>query len=150
MNKVTIHTDGSANNHTKMHGGYGIHIRNGEVKTYSGGQYINTNSSRMELMGCLMALKKCKTGDQVEIFIDNQYVVNSFALRWIFKWEKQQWKDRKNKDLLKQILIEYRRLNGKVEFKWVRGHDGKEENEICDLLAKLGGKSEKIIDDNVN
>lgn len=133
-----------------MNGGYGIYMTDGkESQTFSGGQYINTNSSRMELMGCLMALKKCKPGQVIDVFVDNQYVVNTFALGWIFKWKEQNWKERKNVDLLKQLLIEYNRLNKKVNFHWVRGHAGKEENEICDILAKMGGQCKKVIEDGV-
>jgi ribonuclease HI len=162
MTKVKIYTDGSANNHTGNNGGYGIYIdREGQVEMYAGGQYINTTSARAELMGALFALKHCEPGDVIDIYMDNQYVVYSFQKRWVFKWEKSGkygWENktnnkkpfvgmRQNYDLLKQLLVQYRRLNHKVTFHWVKGHNETAENEICDLLADQGAHSTTIITD---
>lgn len=156
---VTVFTDGSADNLDKKNGGYGIYMdRDGDVRMYSGGQYINTTSTRMEMMGALIALKKCEAGDTVSIFMDSQFVVNSFQQRWVFKWEKREWRDgtnnkppfvgmRANYDLFKQMLIQYRRLDERVTFHWVRGHVGKAENEICDILANEGRRSDTILID---
>jgi ribonuclease HI len=150
MAKVNIYTDGSAKNiegGKGIRGGYGIYFENGTVRLYSGGQYINTTSARMEMMAVLVALKKCEKGDTVNVYLDNQYVVYTFSKGWIMRWEKERWRNRLNVDLLKQLLIQYRRLNNRVFFHWVRGHDGNERNEICDILAKMGGRCETIIED---
>lgn len=147
MGLVQIWTDGSANNHTGNKGGYGIVLVNGSVKHYCGGCYINTTSARMELMGIVKGLEKCTPGDQVVVYCDNQYAVNSLAKKWIFRWEKQGWDGRKNGDLLKQLLEQYRRLEGKVKLKWVRGHNGNEYNEIADALASRGASRSVMIKD---
>lgn len=112
MNKVKVWCDGSGNNHNSMAGGYGIYLeRGGEVKQWSGGQYLYTTSARMELTGCLMALKKIESKEKVFLYCDSQYVVNLVAKEWLLKWEKFKWNnDRKNVDLLKQILIQIRRI----------------------------------------
>lgn len=145
-----IWCDGSGNNHNFMFGGYGIYLERGdEVKQWSGGQYLYTNASRMELCACLMALKKINKNERVDLFSDSQYVVNLMAKEWLLKWERFKWNGgRKNVDLLKPILIEIRRIGySKVKFNWIRGHVGNVENEIVDALAKIGAKREETIID---
>lgn len=148
---IVIYTDGSAMNNPKVagetNGGYGIVMINGEVKQYCGGSYYNTTSPRMELLAAIRALNKVKEGQCVELWSDNQYVVNCIDKRWIQKWAREQWRGRKNADLLKLLLEQYNRLGGKVEFKWCRGHNGNEYNELADKLASQGAKkTEKIWD----
>ena len=49
-------------------------------------------------------------------------------------WKAKGWPDRiKNQDLWKRIDSEISKHS--VEFIWVRGHDGHEENERVDKLA---------------
>jgi len=148
--KVKVWCDGSGNNHNFMAGGFGIYLeRGGESKQWFGGQYIYTSSARMELTGCLYALKKIEKGEKVDLYCDSQYVVNLMAKEWLLRWEKFKWNNgRKNIDLLKQILIEIRRIGySKVKFNWIRGHVGNIENEIVDALAKMGAQKEETIID---
>ncbi len=153
--QITIYTDGSANNGTHDKGGYGIVFINGTVKQYAGGSYYNTSSARMEVKGVVEALKKCKIGDNVTIFCDNEYAVNSLDKGWVFKWALEGWKEkgrtRKNADLWKQFLVEYNRLERKVKMRWVRGHAKIEDhnyyNHVADILASRGANRETKIKD---
>lgn len=145
--KVIIYCDGSCNNKTGQKGGYGIVIINGHIKTFMGGSYVETTSARMELLGAIRALQKCNVGDRVELWCDNEYVVNTIRQGWIFKWSIEQFRNRKNADLLRMLLAEYNRLERRVEFKWLRGHEGHEGNELADELARRGGMREEIIVD---
>ena len=141
MAKITIYTDGSAvnkGNGCGDKGGYGIVFINGAIRYFCGGSYQNTTSARMELLACLRGLQKCRVGDDITIWSDSQYVVNCFDKGWIFRWAIQKFKNRYNSDLLKDILNEYNRLECKVKFKWLRGHNGHEMNELADKLAKRG------------
>lgn len=149
MAEITIYTDGSANNATHAKGGYGIVIINETVRQFCGGSYINTSSARMEVLAIVRALKKCKVGDIVTIYSDNEYAVNTLEKGWIFKWEKDNFRGRKNRDLWRDFLIEYERLYKMVHLKWIRGHAGYEYNELADKLARMGANREKIIDDSV-
>jgi len=147
MAKITIYTDGSADNSSHDRGGYGIVLINGEVKQFAGGQYTNTSSARMELLAVIKAMNKCKVGDEIIIYSDNQYVVNTLEKKWLFKWISENYRGRKNKDLWKQFYNEYKRLQGKVNLKWLRGHRGDHYNEVADRLARIGSQREKIIVD---
>lgn len=162
MAKVEIWTDGSCNNHTHNSGGYGIVmvyndcqdkvvpgvVESGSgVRQWCGGSYMNTTSARMELMAIVKAMEKCNIGDEVLIHSDNQYAVYALSKGWIFKWELQNFRARKNCDLLKLLLIQYKRLQSKVILSWVKGHAGNEYNELADHLAARGaGRPQKIKD----
>lgn len=147
MADITIYTDGSCCNATGNKGGYGIVLINGTVKQFSGGSFINTTSSRMELKAIVEALKKCHSGDDVTVYSDNQYAVHTIKNKWIFRWEKQQWQGRKNADLLQELLSEYRRLRQNVKLKWVKGHSNNEYNILADALANLGANRQVTIKD---
>jgi|JI9StandDraft_1071089.scaffolds.fasta_scaffold00044_114 ribonuclease HI len=146
-NKITIYTDGSAVNGTHDKGGYGIVFINGSVRQFAGGQYSHTTSARMEVLAIVKALEKCKPGDIVTVYSDNEYAVNTLQKKWIFKWVDENFRGRKNKDLWRSFYIQYQRLHCKVTLKWIRGHDGNEYNEIADRLARIGSKRVKIIKD---
>lgn len=142
MGQVTIYTDGSAVNKTNSKGGYGIVLINGSVRKFIGGSFYNTTSARMELRGVIEGLKKCKPGESVVVWCDNQYVVNTLEKGWLFRWNIQKWRNRANVDLLKQLLAQWTRLERRVKFKWLRGHDGHEWNEEADRLASFGANRE--------
>lgn len=150
MAQITIYTDGSCNNKTHDHGGYGIIILNGHERRYCGGSYKDTTSARMEIMGVVKALEKCEEGDDITVHLDNEYVVNALSQGWVFRWEYSNFVGKKNKDLWQLFLIQYRRLMGKVQLKHVPGHKGDFYNEIADKLARLGAIKKIKINDNAD
>ena len=147
MAHITIYTDGSALNETNNKGGYGIVLINGSIKCYCGGQYYNTTSARMEILGIIRALQKCNKGDDVLIYCDNEYAVNALKKRWVFRWNDTNFRGKKNKDLWKQFLKEYHRLDQRVILQWLRGHDGDKYNEMADQLARQGSKKKLSVKD---
>lgn len=150
---ITVYTDGSCNNKTKQNGGYGIVLLyNGYEKHISGGSYCFTTSSRMEVRAVLEAFKLIKNKSlPITLYCDNEYVVKSIQLKWVYRWESESWicKEglRPNSDLWKQMLIELRMFDLEPSLVWVRGHNGNKYNEICDKLASIGAKSENLIKD---
>ena len=74
-----------------------------------------------------------KHGQQVTIYSDSKYVVDSVEKGWVFGWVKKAFKDKKNKDLWIQYL-EQHKLH-QVKFVWIKGHNDHPENERCDRLA---------------
>ena len=135
---VSIYTDGGARFNPGP-GGYGIvQIYNGQRKELSGGFRLTTNN-RMELMGCIVALRELEYRDKpVELYSDSSYVVNGITKGWAKGWRKRGWvkSDKQpaiNPDLWGQLLDLVEGLD--ITFHWVRGHNGNPYNERCDELA---------------
>lgn len=137
---ISIYTDGSSRGNPGP-GGYGIVMISGpHRKEFSQGFKYTTNN-RMELMSVIVALEMLKNEDsEVTIYSDSKYVVDSIEKKWVFNWQKKDFKDKKNPDLWQRFLRIYPKH--KVKFKWVKGHADNPENNLCDELAvsaALGG-----------
>jgi ribonuclease HI len=131
--KVKIFSDGSSRVNPGV-SGYGTILVYGEYrKELSGGFKLSTNN-RMELFGVIAGLEALKKENlEIEITSDSKYVVDSINKGWLFNWEKQNFKDRKNADLWIRFLVEYRKH--KIKMIWIKGHNEHPENERCDVLA---------------
>lgn len=142
--EVHVYTDGAARGNPGP-GGYGIvmeWVGKPYKKEFSKG-FKHTTNNRMELLAVIDALKKLKKpGVSVLVFTDSKYVVDSVKKGWVFGWEKKAFKDRKNADLWKDLLVEYRKH--KVDFKWIRGHNNHVQNERCDTLAVEASKQKRL------
>lgn len=145
--EVHVYTDGAARGNPGP-GGYGIvmeWVGKPYRKEFSKG-FKHTTNNRMELLAVIDALKKLKKpGVSVLVFTDSKYVVDSVKKGWVFGWEKKKFKDRKNADLWKDFLVEYRKH--KVDFKWIKGHNNHVQNERCDVLAVAASKEKRLLID---
>lgn len=145
--QVHIYTDGAARGNPGP-GGYGIvmeWVGKPYKKEFSQG-YKHTTNNRMELMAVIEALKKLKNPNtSVLIFTDSKYVVDSVQKGWVFNWEKKGFKEKKNVDLWKEFLKEYRKHQ--VALKWIRGHNNHPQNERCDQLAVAASKEKRVLID---
>ena len=145
--EVTIYTDGGAR-YNPGPGGYGIVlIYNGEQKELSGGYKLTTNN-RMELMGCIVALRELEHRDKpIKLYSDSQYVVNGIVKGWAKSWRKKGWikSDKKpavNPDLWAELLDLVEDLD--ITFIWVKGHAGNPMNERCDELAVASARQDGL------
>ena len=137
MKYVEIFTDGACSGNPGP-GGYGAILRcEGREKELSGGEAHTTNN-RMELMGVITALSALKYSCKVRLTTDSKYVVDGITKGWAAGWKKRGWKKSDGKPALNPDLWE-KLLNlleqHEVEFCWIKGHAGHEENERCDRLA---------------
>ena len=130
---VKIFTDGSAKGNPG-NGGYGIVMQfAGQEKEISQGYRMTTNN-RMELLAVIVALETMKTTKYpIHIYSDSKYVIDSIDKRWVFGWEKKNFKGKKNEDLWRRYLAIESKFN--LTLHWVKGHAGHPENERCDVLA---------------
>jgi ribonuclease HI len=145
--EVTIYTDGGAR-YNPGPGGYGVvQIYNGERKELCGGFRLTTNN-RMELMGCLVALRALEHRDKkVTLYSDSSYVVNGITRGWAKNWRKKGWikSDKQpavNPDLWAELLDLVEGLD--ITFQWVKGHAGHPMNERCDALAVAASGQEGL------
>ena len=130
---VSIYTDGSSIGNPGR-GGYGVVLLyEGHRKEISGGFRLTTNN-RMELLAVIVGLEALKSFNKnIVIYSDSKYVVNAVEKKWLFNWEKNSFKKKKNKDLWLRFLKIYRKHS--VKFVWIKGHSEIVENERCDFLA---------------
>ena len=99
----------------------------------------------MELTAVIEALKAIKTNRKYKIVIntDSKLIVSAFNQGWLEKWEKKNWyRNRKDKVINSDLWIKATELVKihEVEFRWVPGHAGIEENERCDQLANIAAQ----------
>ncbi len=139
-NQINIYTDGSALNNPGA-GGYGIIIElvgSSYFKEFSKGFTFTTNN-RMELLAVIVGLENLKKQPMnVVVYSDSKYVVDAVEKRWVFNWEKKNFKGKKNPDLWKRFLLIYKKHN--VRFQWIKGHNNHPQNERCDELAVNAAK----------
>ncbi len=133
MSLINIYTDGSSRGNPGP-GGYGIILASGHHRKELSEGFRLTTNNRMELLAVIVGLESIKNpGSEVHIYSDSKYVVEAVEKKWVFGWEKKNFKDKKNPDLWKRFLIV--NANHKVKFHWIKGHNEHPENERCDVLA---------------
>lgn len=136
---VEIYTDGACSGNPGP-GGWGVLLRwKGTEREMCGGEE-NTTNNRMELAAAINALESLKRPVKVALYTDSTYVKDGIT-KWIFNWKKNGWKTAakkpvKNADLWQQLDAALARHD--VEWHWVKGHAGHEENERADALAREG------------
>lgn len=135
---VVIYTDGAAKGNPG-NGGYGAVLMYGKHKKEISEGFVKTTNNRMELLAVIVALETLTRPVDVTIYSDSKYVVDSVEKKWVFGWEKKNFKDKKNVDLWKRFLLIYKKH--KVKFVWVKGHAGNPMNERCDQLAVAAAES---------
>ncbi|OEE71874.1 ribonuclease HI [Vibrio ordalii] len=135
--QVEIFTDGSCLGNPGT-GGYGVVLRYKETeKTLAKGYRLTTNN-RMEMLAAVVALQTLKEPCNVILTTDSQYVRQGIT-QWIHNWKKRGWKTSdkkpvKNADLWQALDKESARHT--IDWRWVKGHAGHRENEMCDELAR--------------
>lgn len=134
--KVEIFTDGACKGNPGP-GGWGAVLRcEGKERELSGGEMPSTNN-RMELMAAIESLKALKRPCRVSLTTDSVYLRDGIT-KWIHGWRKNGWRtaDRKpvkNADLWQALLAATE--SHRIEWHWVKAHDGHAENERADALA---------------
>ena len=139
METVEIFTDGACRGNPGP-GGWGALLRyNGHEKELYGAE-ANTTNNRMELMAAIRALESLKRGCKVSLTTDSEYLRKGIT-EWLDQWKQRGWrtaakKPVKNVDLwqrLEQAIEEH-----EIQWHWVKGHSGHDENERADQLANRG------------
>jgi ribonuclease HI len=134
---VEVFTDGSCLGNPGP-GGWGAILRyRGHEKELSGAEEATTNN-RMELTAAIAALETLKRPSRVKLYTDSTYLRDGIT-RWIHAWKAKGWKTSdkkpvKNVDLWRRLEAAMERHE--VEWHWVRGHSGHDENERADALAR--------------
>jgi ribonuclease HI len=136
---IYIYSDGACKGNPGPGGWGALLVTDGHRKEICGGEADTTNN-RMEMTAVIRALESLKRPSTVEVHTDSQYVQKGIS-EWMDGWKRRNWrtadgKPVKNQDLWLQLdaLSQLHR----IEWKWVRGHNGHPENERADELANQG------------
>jgi ribonuclease HI len=135
---VTVYTDGSALGNPGP-GGWGAILEHPKKDKELSGGFARTTNNRMELLAAIKALEALTTTASVDLYTDSKYLCDAVNKNWIRGWVKNGWKTSakkpvKNQDLWTRLIPLLARHE--VRFHWVKGHNGHQENERCDVLAK--------------
>lgn len=134
--KVVIYTDGACRGNPGP-GGWGVVLRfQGKLKTLNGFNPETTNN-RMELTAVIEGLRALTRSCDIELHTDSKYVMQGVN-EWLSNWKHNGWKTAarkpvKNIDLWQQLDDEVARHE--IDWNWVKGHSGIEDNEFADQLA---------------
>lgn len=136
-NYIEIYTDGACSGNPGP-GGWGVLIKAQESIRELWGFETHTTNNRMELTAAIEGLKAIKGDQPIRLYTDSTYLKDGMTL-WIHGWKKNNWRTStkaavKNVDLWQQLDA----LSGghKIEWIWVKAHNGHVENERADLLAR--------------
>jgi len=143
-----LYTDGSCLRNPNGPGGWAAvitDVRTGAVTELSDGEHSTTNN-RMELSAAIAGLSAIGQPSKIALYTDSQYLRRAFVNRWLVNWKRRGWKKADgnpvlNQDLWMQLDALYSRHQ--VQFHWVKGHVGIEQNERCDQLAKAAAMAHR-------
>lgn len=141
MNTVEVYTDGACKGNPGP-GGWGVLLQSGEkTRELFGGELVTTNN-RMEMMAVIQALQSLSRPCAVTLFLDSQYVLKGIT-EWLPGWKARGWRTAakapvKNVDLWQQLDRLVAGSGHKIDWRWVRGHNGDPGNERADALANRG------------
>lgn len=143
---IEIYTDGAARGNPGP-GGYGIVLKYKNFRKEISGGFNHTTNNRMELLAVIIGLESITQKDLlVKIYSDSKYVIDSINLKWVFRWQKNGFKNKANPDLWQRLLKCYN-IN-KHELVWIKGHADNIENNRCDELAvQISKKNNLPIDE---
>jgi len=141
MKQVFIYADGACRGNPGP-GGYGVLLKYNDkfgkvtAKEIKGAEK-NTTNNKMELLAAITGLKTLKEPCHITIVSDSNYLIQGMT-KWVNSWLKKGWKTAdkmpvKNRELWEELIILSKRH--KVEWKWIKGHNGHPDNERADELA---------------
>ena len=144
MPELYAYTDGACSGNPGP-GGWGVLLiaRDGQYvlkeKELCGGEADTTNN-RMELLAAINALEALERASSITVVTDSTYVKNGVT-GWIHGWKRNGWrtaakKPVKNADLWQ--ALDAAQARHEVQWEWIKGHAGHDENERADALARRG------------
>ncbi len=136
---MEIYTDGACSGNPGP-GGWGVLLRMGKDETEICGGEPATTNNRMELLAVIEALQSLTQPVEALVYTDSQYVQKGIS-EWIHNWKRRGWKTAGKEPVKNEDL--WRRLDAlasghRLEWRWVKGHNGHPENERVDALARAG------------
>lgn len=135
--KVELFTDGSCLENPGP-GGWACLLRYGKKEKMISGGLKDTTNNQMELQAVIEGFKTLKKPCIVTVYTDSKYVLDGFT-KWMDGWKKRDWKKSNKSPVLNQEFwkeLDKHASIHEVQWVWVKGHSGHEENERVDDQAR--------------
>ena len=137
--KVVMFTDGACSGNPGP-GGWGVILVSGAHRKELTGGEADTTNNRMELLAAINGLEALKKPSLVELHTDSMYLRDGIT-KWVHGWKRNGWKTAdkkpvKNVELWQRLLLAV--AAHEIDWRWVKGHAGHDENERADALAREG------------
>ena len=143
VQRIEIFTDGACKGNPGP-GGWGALLRLGEHEKELSGSDPDTTNNRMEMTAVVRALNALTRPCSIDLYSDSKYVIDGMT-KWIEGWQRKGWKNASKKPVrnadLWHELIEAAAPH-RIEWHWVKGHNGHVENERVDALASAAAEAE--------
>ena len=141
MNTIEIYTDGACKGNPGP-GGWGALLKSANAQKELFGGAANTTNNRMEMQAVIEALSALQQPCHVQLHVDSQYVLKGIT-EWLPAWKARGWKTAskqavKNVDLWQRLDHLVNHAGHRIDWHWVRGHNGNPGNECADQLANKG------------
>ncbi|WP_068080910.1 ribonuclease HI [Polycladidibacter stylochi] len=139
--RVKAWTDGACSGNPGP-GGWGVLLLFGEHEKELCGGEAGTTNNRMELQAAIEALNALKRPCAVDLYTDSAYVKNGIT-QWMHNWKRKGWRTASNSPVKNAELwqaLDAATKRHSINWHWVKGHAGIEENERADELARRGMK----------
>ena len=130
MAKLECYTDGAYSS-SRDQGGIGIvFVKDNEI-IYKYSKCIQkTTNNRCELIAVIKTLQALsKWVDELIIYSDSQYVINSINLGWQRKKNKDLW------SIFDYFYEQAKKYSDNIKFVWTKGHADNMFNNMADELA---------------
>ena len=138
--KITIYTDGACLKNGKRNAvcGSGIWARHNSPLNRAFRVPGNTQSNQVgEITAIIIAVMSVLLSQLLEIISDSKYAIEGLTTH-LQPWEDQGWIGIKNAQFFQRAAFLLRRRTAPTTFKWVKGHEGVEGNELSDSVMILG------------
>ena len=138
MQRVEIYTDGACSGNPGA-GGWGALLRWKDVEKELSGAEKDTTNNRMEMTAVIEALQALKRPCNITLYTDSKYVMDGIN-EWLPNWKKNNWRTSNKKSQVKNVDL-WQKLDElivihEIRWVWVKGHNGNEDNERVDTLAR--------------
>ena len=138
MQRVEIYTDGACSGNPGA-GGWGALLRWKDLEKELSGPEKETTNNRMEMTAVIEALQALKRPCNITLYTDSKYVMNGIN-EWLPNWKKNNWRTANKKAQVKNVDL-WQKIDElicihEIRWVWVKGHNGNEDNERVDELAR--------------
>lgn len=143
---IQLWTDGCCLKNPGGVGGWAyVAVAQGKVVGQANGGDRKTTNNIMEITAVIKAIEAFPDL-RLEVVSDSRYVVSG-ANEWRHNWKKNGWRRKVGKGFKPVLNVElWERLDALlnarpgITLRWVKGHAGKEFNEMADILANQGAE----------